>query len=583
MTILVAVPIYRVSAKVILEKGRGWSAVDEVVLWLLNSAPQPAASLSRAIDLPPRVVLAIISRMMRFRLVEVALLDGAACFQVTEYGRGVVTSGGEIPTAKRRLPRKVAFVVDRITGTVFPRREIRDEDLRSLGILSEGGADIRRIDVKGTPLVTDTAENAARFQEVLNEDETFLHFDGDTLIEREDEYMLVTVEGKDVRGLPPKAPPALLSEVLRAARLKRSELPIVVNSQIADVPKEQEQAKVSIAFDRSDLLFGDKEHLDAFLLALARVKRRVYIHSTFLRKSGFGAFRNEFRQAVRRGARIDIIWGAGSIFEPSEKTLTHAIAIAREVDEDDVLRGGVNVHLATTGSHAKLLISDDGGDGWTAIVGSCNWLYTGFNRFELSMRLRDPQATAQAVLSLAKLVSVPGFRPELGGELYQLSQALKNRTSPAGGHTVSLVTGQSHEAILRHASGQNSHRFIVGSDHLGNSAYQNAIIPAEVFAAAGSATPVVIYGEPSGAVTGEKASEITIDAVERGVRLLRISEGFHAKFLAWGDNDLVVTSLNWGAWSMGPDNPHSEIGVHLSGVGVARAFSERLKLLWIQL
>jgi len=36
--VVVAVPILRVSARVLLEKGRGWSAVDELVLWRYRNA-----------------------------------------------------------------------------------------------------------------------------------------------------------------------------------------------------------------------------------------------------------------------------------------------------------------------------------------------------------------------------------------------------------------------------------------------------------------------------------------------------------------------------------------------------------------
>jgi len=70
---------------------------------------------------------------------------------------------------------------------------------------------------------------------------------------------------------------------------------------------------------------------------------------------------------------------------------------------------------------------------------------------------------------------------------------------------------------------------------------------------------------------------------ERGVRLLRISEGFHAKFLLWGDDDIVVTSINWCSWTSPPDAPFGEIGVHISRPGLARQLAERLPLIWSQL
>jgi cardiolipin synthase A/B len=125
--------------------------------------------------------------------------------------------------------------------------------------------------------------------------------------------------------------------------------------------------------------------------------------------------------------------------------------------------------------------------------------------------------------------------------------------------------------------------FLVASDKLGNSAFTNAIIPAELVAEAGSAAPVVVYGDPAGLVTGVEAARMTHEARERGARLLNVPGGFHAKFLLWGDDDVVVTSLNWGSWTTSQDFPQGEIGVHIHRMGIARDLNERLKLLWTQL
>ncbi|WP_027687026.1 hypothetical protein [Rhizobium leguminosarum] len=48
--------------------------------------------------------------------------------------------------------------------------------------------------------------------------------------------------------------------------------------------------------------------------------------------------------------------------------------------------------------------------------------------------------------------------------------------------------------------------------------------------------------------------------------------GFDAKFFLWGENDVVITSLNMGSAIVNPDVPLSELGVHFSGPMVASRF-----------
>jgi cardiolipin synthase len=243
------------------------------------------------------------------------------------------------------------------------------------------------------------------------------------------------------------------------------------------------------------------------------------------------------------------------------------------------LRERIRIHLRSTGSHSKLIIADDGEGGYTAVVGSCNWLYTGYDRFELTLRLQEPALVADVMDRFSALVAKPGFRPEIGAELFIIARKMRERDAVGGSHQARIITGAAHEAILREASGAPAGRFVVASDKLGNSAFPNAIIPAEVAAAALKASPIVIYGK----VTGKDASEMTHDVRERGVRLLCVSKGFHAKFLLWGNDDAVITSLNWCSWTTNADAPNGEIGFHVRRTGIARDLEMRLKLIWPEL
>ncbi|MEK9285305.1 phospholipase D-like domain-containing protein [Bradyrhizobium sp. ISRA442] len=583
MSVVVAIPVRRVSARAVIEKGRGWSALDEFVLWSLSREAMSASRLADDLDIPRRVILEIIVRMMRFRLLEAVLIGGFPAFQTTTFGAAVVAGGSEIPTDKQRISRNVSFVYDTITGTVFSRRDVAAKRAGVILSLRQKGVDVRDIEVRGALPKTTPQENFARIQEVLREDEKLLFFDGDTFVERQNEFMLVVVDGASMRNLPDRAPQSLKQEIVRIAASTDSARPIVVASHIQEEAEKVLPDPIAATFEIDGLVFGGDAHREIFRRILERAKRRMFLHSTFLRVAGFANWLDEIRDAVRRGVKIDLFWGAGAPDSPNEKAFLQAAEISKLIAADDVLRERVRIHLRSTGSHSKLIIADDGDEGYVAVVGSCNWLYTSFERFELSCEFRDPHLIAEIADGFGAMVARPGFKPEIGTELYILARALRRRPESTGNHRARVIAGQAHEAILREASGGAPSRFLVASDKFGNSAFANAIIPAEVAAATARTEPVVIYGSTAGLVSGPVAAGLTIDVRERGVRLLRIAEGFHAKFLLWGEDDIVVTSINWCSWTSPPDAPFGEIGVHISRPGLARYLAERLPLIWSQL
>lgn len=581
MTVIVAMPVVRVSAKVVLEKGRGWSAIDELILWTLLNTSATASSLALRMNLPRRVILEVIVRMMRFRLVELVVDEGGSAFRATELGRHVVAGGGEIPALRKRLQRKVAFVVDRYTGAVFAKRDVQIARPAELESLRQGQIRVISPTVSGVQPRTTPRENVARFQEVLNRDEALLYFDGDTLIERDDEFMLLTVDGEDIRNLPERAPFDLRAKALELSRAAQGS-PVEIVSQLAEPDLPDLPDMIPCLTGPDDLIFGGAEHRSAFEAAIRTAHKRLVIHSSFLRPDAFSTWLADLKNAARRGVRIDIIWGAGRTDAPKADTLAAAATIASKIGADPVLRDSVRMHMASTGSHAKVILHDLPLGQWRAIIGSCNWFYTGFNRLELSLHLTHPKVVAQAADGLSRLVSRGGFPPSFSAELMLLAGQLRSRDGPVGAASVGLVRGQMHETLLRTAGAAANGRFIIASDRLGQSAFQYGILPAET-AAQSDSPPVVVFGQNSGPVSGSDAADYVHEAAARGVRLLRISHGFHAKFLLWGDDDVVITSLNWGSAFVSADEPDVELGVHLCSPGIARSLEQRLRLEWTQL
>ena len=98
--------------------------------------------------------------------------------------------------------------------------------------------------------------------------------------------------------------------------------------------------------------------------------------------------------------------------------------------EDDVLGRHIKLHSFSTGSHAKLMLADDGRGGVVGCVGSCNWLSTGFGSLDVSVRFRDPNVAAEIASYLSQLARTPnGHASRLTNDL----AGFASQSSPVAG------------------------------------------------------------------------------------------------------------------------------------------------------
>jgi cardiolipin synthase A/B len=119
---------------------------------------------------------------------------------------------------------------------------------------------------------------------------------------------------------------------------------------------------------------------------------------------------------------------------------------------------------------------------------------------------------------------------------------------------------------MRTASAAN--RLVIGSHRLGSTARPGALLPGEHAASRTGITPVILYSLPSGPLKKRHARQLQEEAAQNGVRLIKAGKTLlHGKFLAWDDDDLVVTRMNWA--SADPDFAWGEIGLHIQAPEVA--------------
>ncbi|RYB04328.1 phospholipase D-like domain-containing protein [Lichenibacterium ramalinae] len=567
---LIAIPAYQVSCAVRIDTGRAWSVIEEITLWASARRPNTIGGFAEEARLPRQVVVAAIARLMRFRLVELELGDGGPRFRASPYGREIVEGGLLLPFFPRSERRWVGFVVDRATGEIFHGARVRASPLERLR--NDADPDLREVLVEnGAPSMTHEA-NFARLASITARgfEERLAYVDALTADVREVYVPIRVVDGVP-RNVPETAGAAFRDVVAEvAARPGCGAAKVAVAYRGVEASPKRLDGGHACDFDHRDLVIGGPAQRERLVAIIAAAQTRVIVHSTFLSRDRFDALAGHVRAACTRGVRFDLLWGADVGDEPDDHNLAAAVSIAKAVREDPDMRGRFKVHAKSTGSHAKILLADDDQGAWIAAVGSCNWFSSPFQSNEATAVLRAPGIVADVAEVLQDMAGERGLSDPVASEMALLAADLRRRPrTQAGSARVSLVLGNRHAALMREASGQAQRRFLVGTHRLGSTARPGMVLPAEIAARRVGVEATLIYTRASGPVRNRDARAAENDARTVGVRLMRAVPSLHGKFLAWDENDAVVTSLNWGSATADDRTPQAEVGVHVHSAGIA--------------
>lgn len=568
--IRVAVPVLRGKRRFHLLKGRPWSPVEHLILQALAREPRTAANLAALSSLPRRLVIEALIRLMRADWVEVAPRPSGTLFRATPGGKDKAFLD-ELPSVPKAISRWMTFVIDRITGATFRRGELPIFEKHVV----EERAQRETIVWLEPAQMTFREEPRAVFSALLEEDETIIDVDaaGDRLVDR---FALILVRNGKAEGVP-QAAADLESAINDAAeKFTAAESPpkqFMVKPTVE--PKRIDSAAPKlrqVGFQFGDLILGGEAHKNALLGLIRKARESVLIHSTFVSASTLSQVMPTILDAARRGVHVDILWGQNEDRPEAVKT-QQVLASAQAEIAAASLDGLVSIHPFSTHSHAKILFADDGQTGRNvAIVGSCNWLWSGFQSFESSVRLRDPQIVADVLDVLTDLSrGRDGLWKPLTIRLATMAREVRGHPALAGARlNASLVLGAQHGHFVREARDHAVKRIFVTSHRFGAAAKQAVIIPAIAAARDRGIETQVFFGRPSDQMSGVDAAALTIDAGRDGVRVRPVFDPrLHAKMLGWDDDSVVITSQNWLSSDPGHDSPLNEVGVFLKGGRVA--------------
>jgi cardiolipin synthase A/B len=319
-------------------------------------------------------------------------------FRATASGLAQVDAA-EMRAATVLQHRWMAFSVDRVAGSVFRGREVLVRTKAKIEV------------PEGEPLVFlesnerhSTEDMGEVYAALENEDEVILGtvslpeppFKG---------YAVFAVRDGAIDSLPGRARDGLKEAILKAAIAARAApASATVDAALAAAKSASnpQRRTIEARFDHDDLILDGVGHRDALEAILGRARQKALIHSTFVTPNGWNVALPMLLGAASKGVKLHVFWGQADDLagNSSSRAACEALraAIADAGRADDII-----VHPFTTGSHAKLVIADDGQGGWSALVGSCNWLSTDFETFESSFRTRDPVIVGELMNHLATI------------------------------------------------------------------------------------------------------------------------------------------------------------------------------------
>jgi hypothetical protein len=561
------IPAWHYHAPAIIQRTWGWSPIEEMVLLFLDRTHGTIEAVTESLGIPRQVASSTVARLMQFGLIEVRLTP-YPMLASSNVGQEFIRSGRALP--ERTLDRETGIS---IVYEVVGQSVLRYRDVDTIPM--------QRLPASATVVVFPPEEVPETALTMLRRVTRFMSSNlrpGEWLRGVEEtsssfERKFLTIDLDDVRsGVFPEGASERLMDSLRNT-VKTGTLPTIAP------PRKREPLAIETTFDGDDLIVGSEQHLQRFEQIVASAKEHIFILSTFVasqsddkgrerRERVLGALEN----ACRRGVYCHLFFGTSLDREKHAAAMQELNVRLSAVQH---ARGHILVQRESVDSHAKFLVADDGRDGATVLIGSCNWLFSPFSALEVSAELREAQAAAVGLDMLRTIVGKLSTTTRTTEALQFLASELRRKGPKRivdGSHpattTMTILEADDHNPLLRFAAHNARERFICCTNKVGANMVQALFDPAEV-AGRRLKDVRVYYSRRSGPVKRPHINQHR-ERLNGIVELVGVAEPqLHGKFLAWDTDHVVVSSLNWGSNSTSADQPLDELGLHFNGPNIA--------------
>jgi cardiolipin synthase A/B len=574
--IRIVIPFLQGKRRFHLLKGRPWSVVEHLILAAVVEKATTAGRLSELSKLPRQVVIESLLRLMHAGWIEISQSTEGILFRPSKQGKEAA-GRDELPSLQRPMTRPMNLMIDQVTGMVYRRREM---PLFEKHVLQQRANRERLVWLEARK-INATDQVKAIVSTLFDEDERFVAMDdsGERLVDR---FGVAAVRDGRIEGFSSRAPEELRAIILEAAQRAEAQQQIVSYSDHVGKELEIDTTVPAryIFYSNEDLILGGKEHEDLFVRTIQKCRNNLVIHSTFILQDRFNNVKQLMLNAAQRGTNVHILGGKSDDKKEQSATRKAAARIQQDLKSSS-LGEAIHVHQFSTKSHAKIIIADDGNPNkHFAVVGSCNWLYSGFQSFEASTRVRDPLLCAQIIDQLSELSRAEdGHWTSLTNYFVRLAFDVRREASPVGGRAeAKLILGHEHSSYMRMARDKAASRIVVTSHRIGPAGRPAVLVPAMAAAESRLVDVKIYFGLPAEEGDGVRAADMTIEAAGAGIRIQPIYQPkVHAKILAWDNDFVVISSQNWLSADPSESNPRREMGLFIHSPGAGRRVIERFQ------
>jgi hypothetical protein len=380
MILLVPLNRYRVEYEVGV--GQPYSDLHKLILRVVEETGGASIEMLQGLfGLPSRLLIEILISLFKEGWIAISLKTGGG-FDITPRGREALRSN-KPPQIRRVEPRSGSVLMERLTGTLIPQREISGS-YESKRTLENNGVwrDAYVIPAE----FNENAVDEGQMQGLLRRDkrEYIRHIKPPELTGKGWYYLPVDVnpdpERMQVLGVPERwrahLEPLLLD--IAAERAKKQPSLLDKNYWAGAAPVHDRDETTATGMQTTirpdDLLLTNERHARQLESALAEAKSVVLIASASL-DVGYVSrvLRGQIVEAVGRGVHVSLLWGEEVAAAGRGGSLVGWLEGGAGELRAAAAKGLLSANAAPTNSHASLLIYDTE-EGFRACVGGYGWL-----------------------------------------------------------------------------------------------------------------------------------------------------------------------------------------------------------------